>query len=350
MKTVLATFLVLSLFVGCSDDDKGIGGTNEQQEIMNKLATSLHNSTAGMGYFYAKEQGGTELITGIPYSALPCKECHAKPEVSADGCGKCHGLQGDTVLAVDDSKCGDCHGRQGMEVRLGLTDVHRTAGMGCSDCHSAEDTHGDGHVYGSMFQGAIKTGCDQDGCHATIQSSHPSVMHFAGSSFDCSACHVQKTVSCVNCHFESEVNQHKKVPYGAFGDWKFLVKDAQTGKIRTGNIQTVTYNGKASIGVGPFEGHTIYKPSGDWCAECHDNAIVKEYDSAGTMTATWWDAQSKTLNHFKGTIPFPSDWQTALKFDFVTKDTSGNWVYQQTGAEVKHMLFAEPLPNLPPQF
>lgn len=37
------------------------------------LPTSLHGTTAGMRYFYAKENGGMEILTGIPYEDLPCK-------------------------------------------------------------------------------------------------------------------------------------------------------------------------------------------------------------------------------------------------------------------------------------
>ena len=48
-----------------------------------------------------------------------------------------------------------------------LADIHLDAGMHCSDCHFAQDSHGDGHLYGEVAH-AVEISC-QD-CHGSIQA------------------------------------------------------------------------------------------------------------------------------------------------------------------------------------
>lgn len=359
MKRLLLMGLIAILIIpvtGCSDDDDNPVDPN--QEIVNKLATSLHYTTRGMEYFYESEQGGFETLTGIDYrGSLGCKDCHVLPEVSDDGCGKCHTFDGTTVGAVDDTKCNGCHGRQAKEVQLGLTDVHRTAGMVCSDCHTADEVHGDGIVRNSMFEGAITTKCQNCHTESALNTGHGSLVHYTYSpgngDLSCDACHVQATVSCYNCHFESEVQGAGKIPYGA-SKWKLIVKDEATGVIRAGNVQTATYDGKAVVALAPFHAHTIYVPDrATICDECHDNASVAEYNSTGEITMTTWDGA--TLTFTQGTIFVPDDWQTSMKWTYLTKDqigSGGTWseITPSAGNIVKQMLFAEPLDNMPPQF
>ncbi len=48
-----------------------------------------------------------------------------------------------------------------------LSDIHLDKGMHCVDCHFAQDSHGDGHIYGEVAQ-AVQIQC-QD-CHGSIKS------------------------------------------------------------------------------------------------------------------------------------------------------------------------------------
>lgn len=368
LRKLVVAIAVVGLTMGCSSDDKSTP-VDGNQEVVNKLATSLHNTTRGMEYFYESEQGGFETLTGLDYrtSSMGCRECHVLPEVTSDGCGKCHTLDGTTVGDVDDTKCSSCHSRQGKEIALGLTDVHRTLGKVCSDCHTADEVHGDGTTHNSMFDGGLKAKCTN--CHTDDQATnvgstlltpgHSGVsMHFTADpkndgDFGCDACHVQATVSCYNCHFESEVQAAVKIPYGA-SKWKLIVKDGTTGILRAGNVQTATYDGKAVVAIAPFHAHTIYTPSvGTLCDECHDNASVQEHNDAGTITMTTWDGA--TLTFAQGTIFVPDDWETSMIWTYLTKDvvgTGGTWseIHPTASQIVKQMLFAEPVSTLPVQF
>ncbi len=57
-----------------------------------------------------------------------------------------------------------------------LQDIHVDFGMQCSDCHFAQDVHGDGNIYGEVAQ-AVQIGCED--CHgdvsrrATLRTSGP---------------------------------------------------------------------------------------------------------------------------------------------------------------------------------
>lgn len=310
------------------------------------LSTSLHYTTAGMAYFYSAQNGGFENLTGIPYENLACKNCHVDP----NNCGTCHSKEGDVPT---DNSCLNCHGRQKAEIALGYTDVHKSQGFVCAKCHDEEDVHGDGKSYNSMFEGAIHVNCYD--CHTTLPSTTAHNTHLKSltdrndDELDCSACHVKSVVTCYNCHFESEVNLGQKVAYGRFHNWKFLVK--RNGKVSAGNIMTITYQGKAFVVVAPFYGHTVYKPDPSTiCDECHRNSFVQEYNSSGTMTLVRWLADSLKLKYSKGTIPVPGNWRDALKLSYVTKDEEGKWVHLKDEADLKQILFCEPLDKLPPQF
>lgn len=130
---------------------------------------SLHHGARGMSAAYERSDGLFHLAK-VPYAQLDCLNCHVKT------CDQCHGSEENgrftysVAKAKDSDTCtSQCHGKQGLTFMLGQKtgqlDVHIARGMGCSDCHTAEDMHGDGHVYASMREpGAIKATCE--GCHA----------------------------------------------------------------------------------------------------------------------------------------------------------------------------------------
>ncbi len=340
----LAVILFLPLgFFGCDDDESPQPVPPTVEEL---LTASLHNTTRGMEYFYETEQGGFEALTGVSYDALSCKNCHVTPAT----CSQCHTDDTPTAGAeVEDSKCLVCHGRQGAESNQGFSDVHRTAGMGCGDCHSADDVHGDGATHNSMLEpGVILAKCTN--CHGTDSSPLPENLYHSthGANMECSACHVQSIVTCYNCHFETEVNEQRKVAYGQFKNWKFLLKRKDTGKIDVGNFMTLTYEGKAQLVFAPFYAHTVSSNAISSCGDCHNNAFVQEYTNTGEIQVVTWNGTA--LEHPEGIIPVPPDWETALQFDYVTITAPGTpptWG-SITPTEVgKQMLFAEPLDGMP---
>ncbi|RJO66316.1 MAG: hypothetical protein C4523_12845, partial [Myxococcales bacterium] len=174
--------LPLVFVVGCpvqpptDGNDNGNGNVNANDngddaiaQITANFATSIHGARPGKATFYEADDGFFSL-TGIPMSDLACTRCHAAAladgtEVDAAtyvaGCGDCHVVPDDpTADPVPDNMCLGCHGRQGAEQNL-FSDVHRTAGMGCTDCHTQREMHGDGTVYESfLVDGAFDAACE----------------------------------------------------------------------------------------------------------------------------------------------------------------------------------------------
>lgn len=240
------------------------------------FATSLHHTGEGMRYWYEKEDGFMS-ITKVPYSQLGCKSCHVS------SCGVCHTTRDgkkcsySTSKAKDTETCLVCHARAKAAFSIGeqtdALDVHIARGMGCSDCHSGEDVHGDGTRYHSMRDpGAVKVQCSD--CHEfdplTVTRTHK--IHFG--RLDCTACHVSNSLTCLNCHFDSFVATGKKE--GNFiaprGDWVLLIN--YQGKVTTGTVQTLVSKGKKFVAYAPYYTHAI-RSKGRKCADCHANEAVK---------------------------------------------------------------------------
>ena len=320
------------------------------------FATGLHRTGAGKQTFYNEHpNGGFEKHTGIPYSALVCQGCHVPGfggTVKGErGCMSCHETDdpqlGAEVDATLQGACGTCHGRQKAEaLKHGFADVHREAGMDCMACHTLGDVHGDGNEYASMLEpGAIDAKCET--CHTSLSGNFYHNVH--GENIDCSACHIQSVVTCNNCHFETEVEAHKKIAYGQFKDWKFLLN--RNGKVHVGNYQSVTYQGKAVVAFGPYYAHTITRNATKGCDDCHGNAAVDDWFDDGVIDLVVWDPtkndpNGKNLTYQKGVIPVPPNFfEGGLRFDFVTLDKPAGtqWSFVKTGADLYQMLYATPL-------
>lgn len=299
---------------------------------------SLHATSGGMAYWYSAENGGFESFTNVPYEELGCKNCHAKE------CSDCHVSQ--TYAPPPQSKCLKCHGRQKAGLaKEDFVDVHSEAGLQCINCHTMDQVHGDGNAYNSLLV-SPSTKCTD--CHAELSDTTAHSVH--SEDLDCTACHAKQAVTCYNCHFDTEVKEHKKVANQRFFDTRLLVK--KDGKVHLGTFMSLVYQDTHSfVALAPFFGHSVIKPDPETiCAECHNNPFVKEYNESGTMTVTYWDEAEGKVQHNSGVVPVPADYAEALKFSFVTKDAEGNWVFMEDGADAMQMLFAEPLDKLPPQF
>lgn len=262
--------------------------------------SSLHFTTRGMAYWYDKERGGLETITGIPYDSpkLDCLSCHVK---SCDVCHKT--VTGDkstysTEAARNQDICLNCHKRERTIMKIDAdanqVDVHVAKNMRCMDCHKASDVHGDGKEYVSMKQaGAIATKCEA--CHASVSKSTSHVIH--GDKLECKACHVRHVVSCQNCHFETVINQRKRVDIKVSG-WTFLMN--YEGKVTSANTQTfVTAGNKTFLLFAPQNSHSIMR-EGRTCGDCHGTDIVQQTQK-GVVTLTWLDKNE--LRNLKGVIP-----------------------------------------------
>jgi predicted CXXCH cytochrome family protein len=355
----LATAVLAS---GC-----GKGSSHEPDlTVTERLASSLHVTTHGIEYWYESAQGGFETLTGVPYEALECGSCH----VETGACESCHGTEqggtrAETALpAQSDADCYGCHGNQYAEAMIqGLSDYHRDAlGLMCTDCHHADEVHGDGTSYNSLHDpGAIKARCENSGCHQGLESNefhdaHAGAQH-SGADMECAACHVQSVVTCYNCHFEYEVQGYGKLAFGQFKNWRFLLRrDRGDGnpKIDVGNLLTATYQGKAFVAVAPYFAHSISKNAIGSCEDCHDNEYVREYNQTGKIVVASWDEGAGGLvPNIKGSgvIPIPPDWRTSLEFGFATFDEGGpeppGWVELKPSEVGMQMLFAEPLEALP---
>lgn len=100
-----------------------------------------------------------------------CSACHVlndqrhlaadsgDPTVPPDRPG--HALRHTLVLAIPESQCNHCHTR-GQDTLH--SDAHQVAGMGCVDCHTSIDVHGDGNLYPSIPH-QLEVRCED--CHGT---------------------------------------------------------------------------------------------------------------------------------------------------------------------------------------
>jgi len=323
--------------------------------------TSLHYTRQGKITAYSAENGGAELITGIPMEKLPCLKCH--PGTYADGtkvdpatyepdCKDCHAQAYDMPAQ---EQCLKCHGRQGFEIKLGYSDVHRDAGMVCSDCHTTREMHGDGTRYASFLEpGAMDTRCEEchrEGGKAPVPPENaPHGIHM--DKLDCVTCHAQTVVTCFNCHFQSIAEAHVKRHYGPVHGYMLLLNRKLEGgetKVWAGTFIAVTYGDKSFYLLAPFRSHTIQKHGRD-CSECHNNEAIQQYKETGKLQLTRWDPDEKKIIMPQGVIPVPPDWQEAFQIDFV--DYKGDlaaptdpakWEFLKNGADVTQLYYAQPL-------
>lgn len=371
---VLSTLAALSLaLMGCPQVSAPPDDTsNALARAQQTFPTSFHGDRHGKATFYSAPDGFSQL-TGIPIEELACVKCHAG--TYADGspvdaatytpsCRDCH-VDPDKPAdhPVTDQTCLGCHGRQGAEQRI-FTDVHRTAGMNCVDCHTQREMHGDGTVYASFLSpGARDTACEN--CHvaggtAPQPGTNPyHTLHL--NDVHCSACHVKSVSTCYNCHFETEIAIEKKRFFAQAPRTGFKMLMNYEGKVHTATFQALSHRGKTFVAVAPFFGHSITK-EGITCGDCHlrggaGNANLQEYVNTGRITVTAWDATQTGAERLvgpKGVIPIPPDWKTVLKFAFLTYtgaatdpinavDNLPLWDFLKGEADGAHAPIGEPL-------
>ena len=311
--------------------------SQEVQEPECIFKSSLHYTARGMGYWYDKSQGGLETITGVSYNDLGCKNCHIST------CDECHKteMNGKVVYSNEPAKkqdmCLKCHAREASIIKINekanTPDVHFAAGMQCMDCHTAREMHGDGVKYLSMKQlGAMDVNCEQ--CHDKITQTTSHKIH--GNNLDCKSCHVQQVVSCTNCHFETMVNEGKRVAIPVSG-WEFLMN--YNGKVTSANMQTFVVPGNKTFMIfAPQFSHSVSK-QGKKCEDCHNNSNVEKINS-GTINLTW--LENGKVEQVKGVIPVVD----GVKYNSVYQNyNNGNWtpIENPPDPKVQYVSFGTPL-------
>lgn len=329
---ILSLVAVFASSVGRSQE-----GSNDECFYEN----SLHYTANGMAYWYGKENGGLEKLTGIPYTDLGCINCHAA------GCDRCHKAeQGNenckssyysTSMASNQALCMGCHGREKAMIRLdhkaNQEDIHIQQDMVCTDCHSQREMHGDGTPYISLKQaGAMDTACEN--CHDDITPTESHTVH--KDRLDCKACHVRHVLSCTNCHFDTLVKTGKRKALPVSG-WLFLMN--YNNKVTSASMQTfVTGGNKTFLMFAPHMSHSITK-KGHACDDCHGskNAVAVQ---KGKIRLTW--LKNGQLINEKGIIPVFDgvDYQCVYQ-----NFNDGNWIPIKAPLKpvIQYAAFGKPL-------
>jgi hypothetical protein len=268
------------------------------QQAGNFYEKSLHYTNRGLEYWYLKDNGGLERITGIPFADLGCSNCHVR------SCDTCHmkeagsGAAYSAEKARSEAACEKCHGIESLAFARKSpsdsgADVHFAKGMKCMSCHTAREIHGDGTPYNSMqAPGVMDVSCEK--CHADLSGCPSSAIH--KGKLDCGACHTRDVPSCYNCHFDTKVDEKKSVSL-PLKNMLFLIN--RNGKITTANLHTFVYRNKTMIVFAPAFSHSIMK-KGRKCDECHATPILREM-KAGTFRPAVWEGGA--LKNAVGIIP-----------------------------------------------
>jgi len=131
MKKILVIQLTLFILIaiGLQETSNAVE-TKKEEPLYN---SSLHYTGRGMAYWYDKENGGLETITGIPYPDLDCKHCHV---TSCDACHKTviDGTPSYSKKAARNQEvCLKCHTREASIMKIDKAanqeDVHLIRGM-----------------------------------------------------------------------------------------------------------------------------------------------------------------------------------------------------------------------------
>ncbi len=327
--------------------------------------TSLHYTRNGKPTWYNSENGGFETLTGVPVEDLGCVECHDATDANGDpypttgyepNCVDCHATN--SGWAVTQGDCLGCHSREAAIINKGIPDVHRDAStpLECFDCHKKEELHGDdGIEHGSMFDpGAIQTDCQQSGCHVSVPANTEHNTHAA--NIHCTSCHASTNLTCYNCHFESQVQSHVKRAFTQLTDFIILVNRTKDGKVHPATFQSLSYQGKTWVAMGPSVAHTITKENARTCSDCHANfggniEAIDDYNNGGGMKFATWNESDSTLSYLHGVIPLPIDYKYSFKMDFITYNgdpsdppgPSKNWSYVKDDVDGFQLLYATPL-------
>jgi len=335
---------------------------------LGQFETSLHKTRNGKPTWYNSENGGYETLTGAPIEDLGCVECHPADGLNANGdpvpdpyvptCEDCHATNNPNPPSpglVTEDDCLGCHGRQATLRNLGWSDVHRDASipMVCWDCHNTSDMHGDGNTYFSMLEeGAVTTDCLD--CHSDLVGNHaPYDDH--NEVLHCSSCHMQTNLSCYNCHFDSQVEEHVKRAKQPITGFVILVNREKDGKVHPATFQSLYHDssGGSWIAMAPNYTHSVIGTGARTCGDCHGTGVpaIAEYNQGNGIHFASWNSNDSTLSVIQGVVPLPIDYEQSFILDFITYEgnlfdppgSSKNWSYVKSEADGFQLLYCTPL-------
>jgi hypothetical protein len=276
---------------------------------------SLHYTNAGIAYWYSKEQGGIERITGKSVTEMGCLKanCHVRT------CDECHRTDrgGRAAYTVDRLRlraaCARCHPTDPAD-----TDVHFRRNMACIDCHTARELHGDATAWNTYMQpGVLEIRCES--CHARLRPHASHTVH--GDKLECVTCHNQDYLTCYNCHLDTRLEKGQDVQI-EFKDVLFLVNRA--GRVTTGNFLSYVYGNRTMITVAPYFSHSIRK-EGRKCADCHATPVLDQLRGDSFTFTRWTNGQ---LVHTPGVIPVVEGvkWDLVyLRYEAGAEGAKGTW-------------------------
>jgi hypothetical protein len=306
-----STFVIFAVLI--------LSGTEQEKTrpVSNFYDRSLHATARGLEYWYGKDQGGLERLTGIPFSKLHCGQCHV------ESCDPCHKVEaaGTAKYSLEPAKaqevCQACHGLEPLDFarknpKDPIADVHFSRGMKCLDCHTQREVHGDGIQYDSLQQeGAMDSRCEN--CHTSLSQCASHTVH--GGKLDCNVCHVRNLQSCYNCHFDTRVREGKSVSV-PLQNLLFLVN--LRGRVALANLHTFVYKNQGMITFGPSFPHSVMK-EGRTCPDCHGTQVVRDIQENKFVPVVF---EKGELKNAKGIVPVTD----ALKWKLVFLNyENGKW-------------------------
>jgi hypothetical protein len=110
------------------------------------------------------------------------------------------------------------------------------------------------------------------------------------------------------------------------------------GKVTSGNVQTLLYQGKKFIAYAPYFTHAI-QAKARLCNDCHGNKAVKRIKRGKSVQMARFE--DNRMISWKGVVPLVPD---LLKWDFAEKE-NGQWVLLKNKEKPVYQLacYAEPL-------
>ena len=272
------------------DGDAGFEHTRNLQSLGDSVADSMLRKVCASCHLgqpktvhaidVTTSRGGGCLachIAGHPENAHPA----LTREVSDARCFGCHSRSGRISLSytglaeVDDSELRLADGRMVAQLE---PDVHYVSGIGCKDCHDADDVMG--AAGGAVHQReAVAAECTD--CHET---HHDDADH---ARLECTACHSQWAPQCFGCHMEYEAEGEqwdhvdREMTRGRWHDERWNVRNTlpalgvnAEGRIEVfvpGMIMTVAHpdwdEAKFVRMFAPLSPHTTGKSRS--CESCH---------------------------------------------------------------------------------
>jgi hypothetical protein len=199
----------------------------------------------------------------------------------------------------------------------------------------------------------MQVGCDRAECHPRESLSNRSehTFHIDAREIDCRACHQRSSITCYNCHFDTEINDDTKIHVGPKKDFLLLVND-KDGKVTAGTYMALYYRGGAAdpadgesfVVYAPFYSHSIMREGARTCPDCHGTDNVNAIDQSNTFAMTTLNVAQDNVIHATGVIPIV----TGKTYSYQFFDNTGTtavpvWVPAKVGPDNVQFGFASPL-------